>query len=73
MSYAPDGEFKYICHIRDYFSRFFWAKAITSKRAVEVAAYLFELFHSISSSPTILQSNNGKEFCALVIKELVNL
>ena len=73
MSYNPDGEFKYICHVRDHFSRFSWAKALTSKRAVEVAAYLFDLFHFLGSSPTILQSDNGKEFCASVIKELVNL
>ena len=73
LSYSPDGEFKYICHVRDYFSRFSWAKALTSKRAVEVAAYLFELFHSLSSPSIILQSDNGKEFCASVIKELVNL
>jgi len=73
MSYIPDGEFKYICHVRDHFSRFSWAKALTSKRAVEVAAYLFDLFHFLSSSPTILQSDNEKEFCASVIKELINL
>jgi hypothetical protein len=73
MSYNPDGEFKYICHVRDHFSRFSWAKALTSKRAVEVAAYLFDLFHFLGSPPTILQSDNGKEFCASVIKELVNL
>src|SRR6266536_6595231 len=73
MSYTPFGEFKYICHIRDHFSRFSWARALTSKRAVEVAAYLFDLFHSLGSSPTILQSDNGKEFCASVIKEPVIL
>ena len=73
MSYNPDGEFKYICHIRDHFSRFSWAKPLTSKRAIEVAAYLFDLFHFLGSPPTILQSDNGKEFCAEVILELVNL
>src|SRR2546423_2874482 len=35
--------------------------------------FLFDLFFSIGSSPTILQSDNGKEFCANVIKELVDL
>lgn len=73
MSFDADGEFKYICHIRDHFTRFSWAKALTSKRAVEVAAYLFDLFHFIGSSPTILQSDNGKEFCASVIKELMEM
>src|SRR6266511_4072518 len=73
MSYIPDGEFKYICHVRDHFTRFSWAKALTSKQAVEVAAYLFDLFHFLGSPPKILQSDNGKEFTAVIIKEFVNL
>ena len=73
MSYNFNGKFKHICHVCDHFSRFSWAKALTSKRAVEVAAYLFDLFRFLGSSPTILQSDNGKEFCTSVIKELVNL
>ncbi|CAG8752715.1 10541_t:CDS:2, partial [Gigaspora rosea] len=73
LSFDLDKEFKYICHVRDHFSRFSWAKALTSKRAIEVAAYLFELFHSLGSPPTILQSDNGKEFVAQVIKELIEL
>ncbi|CAG8632176.1 4812_t:CDS:10, partial [Ambispora leptoticha] len=36
LSYIPDGEFKYVCHIRDHFSRFSWTKAIMSKRPIEV-------------------------------------
>ncbi|GES75221.1 KRAB-A domain-containing protein 2-like [Rhizophagus clarus] len=73
LSYDPDGEYKYICHIRDHFTRFSWAKALTSKRAVEVAAYLFDLFHFLGSPPKILQSDNGKEFTATIIKELISL
>ena len=38
-----------------------------------MAAFLFDLFFSVGSPPTILQSDNGKEFCATVIKELVDL
>ena len=34
---------------------------------------MFDLFHSLGSPPTILQSDNGKEFCASVIKELISL
>ena len=70
MSYIPDGEFKYICHVRDHFSRFSWAKTLTSKRTVEVAAYLFDLFHFLDSSPTILQSDNRKEFCVSIVIKL---
>ncbi|CAG8667591.1 4841_t:CDS:1, partial [Diversispora eburnea] len=66
-------EFKYVCHVRDHFTRFSWAQALTSKRPIEVVSFLFDLFHSIGSSPTILQSDNGKEFVAQVIKELIEL
>jgi len=34
---------------------------------------LFDLFHFLGSPPKILQSDNGKEFTASIIKELVNL
>ncbi|CAG8750564.1 17193_t:CDS:2 [Gigaspora margarita] len=40
---------------------------------MEVAAYLFNLFHSLGLVPTILQSGNSKEFCAQIIKELVQM
>src|SRR6266496_422398 len=73
MSYDADGDYKYICHVCDYFTQFSWARSLTSKRAIEVAAFLFDLFFSIGSPPTILQSDNRKKFCAEVIKELVSL
>ncbi|GES76143.1 KRAB-A domain-containing protein 2-like [Rhizophagus clarus] len=73
LSYNPDGEYKYICYIRDHFTHFLWVKALTSKRAVKVAAYLFDLFHFLGSPPKILQSDNGKEFTATIIKELISL
>ncbi|CAB4400305.1 unnamed protein product [Rhizophagus irregularis] len=37
---------------------------LLQKEAIEVAAYLFELFHFLGSPSTILQSDNEKEFCA---------
>ncbi|CAG8483579.1 12477_t:CDS:10 [Ambispora gerdemannii] len=63
LSFNADGDYKYICHIRDHFSRFSWAKPLTSKRAVEVATYLFDLFHSLSLVEHvngILQQKLGK-------------
>ncbi|CAB4424874.1 unnamed protein product [Rhizophagus irregularis] len=50
-----------------------FARPLTSKRAIEVAAFLFDLFFFIGSPPTILQFDNGKEFCTEIIKELVGL
>jgi hypothetical protein len=64
------GDYKYICHVHDHFTKIFLDETLTSKRAVEVAV---DLFFSIGSPPTILQFDNGKEFYAEIIKELVNL
>ena len=67
-----DGDFKYILHVRDHFSRYFWAKPITSKSATEVVGCLFEIFTEIGP-PIILQSDNSKEFTADVILNLMTL
>ncbi|GES83879.1 KRAB-A domain-containing protein 2-like [Rhizophagus clarus] len=39
LSYNPDGEYKYICHIRDHFTCFSWAKALTSKQWKRIHCY----------------------------------
>lgn len=72
LSHVPDQGFKYICHARDHFSRFSWARPLTSKRASEVALFLFETF-TVFGAPQILHSDNGKEFVADVIHELLKL
>ncbi|CAG8496381.1 12000_t:CDS:2, partial [Diversispora eburnea] len=66
-------EFKYVYHIRDHFTRFSWAQVLISKRPIEVVSFLFDLFHLIGLFPTILQSDNEKEFVIQVIKELIEL
>ena len=72
LTHMPDQGFKYICHVRDHFSRFSWARAMSTKRACEVASFLFEIF-AIFGAPLILHSDNGKEFVADVIYEVVGL
>lgn len=72
FTHMPDRAFKYICHVRDHFSRFSWARALTSKRPREVALFLFEIF-TIFGAPVILHSDNGKEFVAKVIRALLKL
>ncbi len=68
----PDENFKYILHIKDHFTRFSWAYPLSSKETDAVALKLFELFTEIGP-PTILQSDNGREFTSKVIKNLSNL
>jgi len=36
MSSKPDGDYKWILHARDHFSKFSWTFPLTSKRASEV-------------------------------------
>jgi transposase InsO family protein len=72
MEIIPDGEYKYILHARDHFTRYSWGYPLKTKSSIEVAANLFDLFTTFGA-PTILQSDNGKEFTSQVIKELVEL
>uniref|UniRef100_A0A673CDC6 Gypsy retrotransposon integrase-like protein 1 n=1 Tax=Sphaeramia orbicularis TaxID=375764 RepID=A0A673CDC6_9TELE len=72
MTSRPDGDFKWILHARDHYSKFSWAFPLTSKRAAEVAEKLVMLF-SMFGPPRILQSDNGREFVAAIITEITTL
>ena len=71
MSSRPDNSYKWIMHARDHFTKFSWASPLTSKRAWEVAEHLTALFCQCGP-PKILQSDNGREFLAEVIKQLTS-
>ncbi|XP_070206542.1 KRAB-A domain-containing protein 2-like [Littorina saxatilis] len=72
MRTRPDGDFSWIIHLRDHYSKFSWVHPMTSKRAVEVAENVLKTFY-LFGAPKILQSDNGKEFVAGVILELVKI
>ena len=61
MSATPDGEYKWILHIVDHFSKFSSSFALRSKHAVEVSEKL-ALWIGLFGPPHILQCDNGKEF-----------
>ena len=63
----PDGEYKWIMHVRDHFSKFSWAYPL--KCASEVAEHLADQFCTYGPA-RILQSDNGCEFTAQVISDL---
>jgi transposase InsO family protein len=71
-THAPDGEYRYVLHMRDHFTRFSWTRPLFTKRAAEVATALFDIF-CMFGPPCILQSDNGKEFTASLVKEVINL
>ena len=54
MTSRPDGEMKWILHVRDHFTKYSWTFPLTSKRAVEVAEKLTTLF-CMFGPPHILQ------------------
>lgn len=68
----PDGDYKWILHARDHFSKFSWAYPLKTKCANEVAECLGEQF-CVFGPPRILQSDNGREFTAHVINELTTI
>lgn len=68
----PDKDFQWILHCRDHYSKFSWAYALKSKEAQFIADHLITLFYQFGPCK-ILQSDNGKEFTASVIKNLKNI
>ena len=73
MQSQPDGDFKFIGHMVDHFSKFHVMFPMKTKTAQETAGLIAERFFSIFGSPKILQSDNGSEFVNNVIKAMVTL
>ena len=70
MQSQPDGDLKWIHVYQDHLTKFV-RHPVTSKRAPEIAYKLLDIF-SIFGTPSILQSDNGREFVNPVITELCN-
>jgi transposase InsO family protein len=65
-----DG-YAWILTIIDAYSKFAWAFSIKNKSGAKVVKNLKFLFYNLTEPPTILQSDNGKEFCNSLMNELV--
>ena len=61
--------YRWIMVYQDHLTKFCVLRAIKSKRPVEVASQLLDIF-LLFGAPAILQSDNGNEFTANVIGEL---
>jgi transposase InsO family protein len=68
----PDKEFKWILHCQDHYSKYSWGYPLISKEAEPIANYLLQLFYQFGPCK-ILQSDNGREFTAVIIKNLQNV
>lgn len=71
MRHLPDGSFKWIAHAVDHWSKFNFAYPLFSKTAEEVAEGMQSFIFSYFGLPSILQSDNGKEFVNAVLKKVV--
>ncbi|XP_068215891.1 KRAB-A domain-containing protein 2-like [Palaemon carinicauda] len=70
MQSMPSGSNKkWIMVYQDHWTKFCILRALTSKRAAEVAFHLLDIF-LLFGAPVILQSGNGSEFTSQVITEL---
>ena len=72
MQSQPDGAYKFILQYQDHATKSCDLRALVSKRAAEVALNLLDIFLD-KGAPMILQSDNGREFVAEIIKELTSL
>ena len=69
MQSQPDRDLKWILVYQDHLTKFAQLSPVTSKRAPEIAYQLLDII-SIFGAPSILQSENGREFVNSVITEL---
>ena len=72
MQSNPDGKYKFILSYQDHLTKLILLRALETKRAEEVAYQLLDIFTTIGA-PSVLQSDNGREFVNQVICELKNM
>ena len=72
MRHLPDGDYKWILHAIDHWSKFNFAFPLQSKEAESVAAifrtYIFPYF----GIPKIFHTDNGREFVNSIIENLID-
>ncbi len=70
MRHLPDENYKWILHGIDHWSKFQFAYPLINKSAVDVAVALQKYVFPILGLPSILQSDNGREFVNKIIGEV---
>lgn len=69
MQTCPDHNFKYILNYQDHLTKFVILRPMQTKTAEEVTHILLDIF-CILGAPSVLQSDNGREFANRIIEEL---
>ncbi|XP_012501552.1 PREDICTED: SCAN domain-containing protein 3 [Propithecus coquereli] len=72
MQLNPDGEYKFIMHYQDLHTKLSFLRSLKSKRPKEIAHALLDIF-TIIGAPSVLQSDNGREFSSQIVSELSNI
>ncbi|XP_023218899.1 SCAN domain-containing protein 3-like [Centruroides sculpturatus] len=72
MQSQANKEYKFILMYQDHLIKFIQLLPLKTKRAEEVAYVLLDIF-TIFSAPSILQSDNSREFANNIIKEMCNM
>ncbi|XP_057313485.1 KRAB-A domain-containing protein 2-like [Hydractinia symbiolongicarpus] len=70
MSHMPDGDYKYILHSIDHWSRFNFLAALEKKESAPIAVELEKIF-SLFGPPKIFHSDNGSEFVSKSIDHII--
>ena len=73
MRHAPDGEYKYIGHFIDHFTKFNVLFPLKTKAKDEVAVMLEERVLAYVGPPRIFHSDNGREFVNELLQELLKV
>lgn len=72
MQSNPDGEYTFIMHYQDLHTKLSFLWSLKSKRPKEVAYALLDIF-TIIGAPSVLQSDNGREFSSQIVSELSSI
>ena len=70
---APDGEYNWICHVIDHFTKYHILFPMKSKGVKEVATGLRERVFSYFGLSYILHSDNGREFVNSVTVDTIDI
>ncbi|GFY04050.1 SCAN domain-containing protein 3 [Trichonephila clavipes] len=71
LQLTPLRNYKSLLHYQDHTTEFSFLRPLTSKRATTVTWDLLKIFLEVGC-PSILQSDNSREFTAAVIEEFKN-
>ena len=72
LRHLPDGDYKWILHAIDHWTKFNFAFPLQSKEAESVAAIFITYFFPYFGIPKIFHTDNGREFANSIIENLID-